>query len=74
MWLHRDYKDYYHHNSDLVTQQSSQDVWAMREDKKSIALVTFSIKETLTFAKHGKDGTRGFKVTRGKKNICKSNS
>jgi hypothetical protein len=54
--------------------QVSIHIWIKKKKKFSVHNVplTFSIKDTTMFAKHGKVGTRGFKVIRGAANICKS--
>lgn len=42
--------------------------------KKDVIWITFSIRQTVKLAKHGKHGTSGFRVTRGAKDICGSNT
>lgn len=71
---------------DISTQQfeSKVDMWLYNKIRVSFIyrvvltlkkqINTFSISETHKFAKQGKLGTRGFRVTRGVSIICKSKS
>lgn len=54
----------------LSVQSKLKSTKRMRE--KLCSFETFSNKDTTMLAKHGKVGTRGFKVTRGAANTCKS--